>query len=70
MIYIPAGLAHGFQTLTNGTEIDYEITPAYVADAARGIRFDDPTLAVRWPVELPIISTRDSELPFLEGRFL
>jgi dTDP-4-dehydrorhamnose 3,5-epimerase len=63
MLYVPQGLAHGFQTLENDTEIDYEITPAYDPGAARGVRFDDPTLAIAWPVRDTIVSVRDRNLP-------
>ena len=62
MLYIPRGFAHGFQTLTDHTEVDYEITPAYEPNAARGIRFDDPALAIDWPVPQLIISPRDTNL--------
>jgi dTDP-4-dehydrorhamnose 3,5-epimerase len=62
MLYVPKGFAHGFQTLMDDTEIDYEITPAYVPDAARGVRFDDPTLAINWPVPDRIVSQRDVAL--------
>jgi dTDP-4-dehydrorhamnose 3,5-epimerase len=62
MLYVPKGFAHGFQTLIDETEIDYEITPAYVPEAARGIRFDDPTLAINWPVPGQIVSQRDAAL--------
>jgi dTDP-4-dehydrorhamnose 3,5-epimerase len=62
MLYIPKGFAHGFQTLTDKTEIDYEITPAYLSDAARGIRFDDLDLAINWPVPDQIVSQRDAHL--------
>jgi dTDP-4-dehydrorhamnose 3,5-epimerase len=65
MLYVPRGFAHGFQTLIDDTEIDYEITPAYVPEAARGIRFDDPTLAIAWPVVDATVSSRDRELPLL-----
>lgn len=65
MLYVPRGFAHGFQTVAADTEIDYEITPAYVEAAARGIRFDDPQLAIKWPLPDPIISPHDSELAFL-----
>ena len=64
-VYIPQGCAHGFQTLVDETEVGYEITPAYVAAGARGIRFDDPTLAIAWPVANPTISARDWALPML-----
>lgn len=69
MLYVPMGCAHGFQTLMDDTEIDYEITPAYVPEAARGVRFDDPTLAIEWPLANAIVSTRDRELPLL-GAFV
>jgi dTDP-4-dehydrorhamnose 3,5-epimerase len=65
MFYVPRGFAHGFQTLMDDTEMDYEITPAYVADAARGVRFDDPTLAIAWPVTDAVVSARDRNLPVL-----
>jgi dTDP-4-dehydrorhamnose 3,5-epimerase len=67
MLYVPKGFAHGFQTLTDDTEIDYEITPAYVPDAARGVRFDDPDLAIRWPVSMPVLSAKDMGLGTLRS---
>jgi dTDP-4-dehydrorhamnose 3,5-epimerase len=67
MLYIPKGVAHGFQTLMDDTEIDYEITPAYVPEAARGVRFDDPTLAIAWPVPDPIVSQRDANLALMRS---
>ena len=63
MIYVPKGFAHGFQTLSDATELDYEITPEYRPDAARGIRFDDPALAIPWPLANPLLSPRDAALP-------
>jgi dTDP-4-dehydrorhamnose 3,5-epimerase len=63
MLYIPKGFAHGFQTLVDNTEVDYEITPAYVPGASAGFRFDDPSLAIDWPVVDVIISERDRALP-------
>lgn len=63
MLYIPKGFAHGFQTLADNTEVDYEITPAYVPGADRGFRFDDPELAIAWPIADVIVSDRDKSLP-------
>ena len=63
MFYIPKGFAHGFQSLVDNTEVDYEITPAYVPGAAVGFRFDDPRLAIDWPIADKIISERDKTLP-------
>jgi dTDP-4-dehydrorhamnose 3,5-epimerase len=60
--YIPAGLAHGFQTLTDDTEVIYQMGHRYVPDAARGVRWDDPAFAIEWPPTdgERIISVRDS----------
>jgi dTDP-4-dehydrorhamnose 3,5-epimerase len=63
MLYIPKGFAHGFQSLVDNTEIDYEITPAYVAGAAAGFRFNAPALAINWPIADVIISEHDKALP-------
>jgi dTDP-4-dehydrorhamnose 3,5-epimerase len=58
-IYIPAGCAHGFQTLVDDTELSYDITPAYVAAAGRGVAFDDPALAIAWPLRNAVLSEED-----------
>jgi dTDP-4-dehydrorhamnose 3,5-epimerase len=63
MFYIPKGFAHGFQSLVDNTEVDYEITPAYVPGATAGFRFDDPALAIDWPVAEMVVSERDKALP-------
>jgi len=63
LLYLPKGVAHGFQTLVDDTEIDYEISPAYVAGAEGGVRFDDPLLGIAWPLSDAIVSDRDRQLP-------
>jgi dTDP-4-dehydrorhamnose 3,5-epimerase len=66
MIYIPEGLAHGFETLEDHTEIFYQMTAKYDTKAARGIRWDDPALAISWPIPRPaVLSARDKALPLL-----
>ncbi len=58
--YIPEGLAHGFQTLTDDSEVLYQMGSAYVPDSARGVRFDDPAFAIEWPpADSRIVSERD-----------
>jgi dTDP-4-dehydrorhamnose 3,5-epimerase len=47
--YIPAGLAHGFQTLTDDCEVLYQMGDPYVPEAARGVRWDDPAFGIEWP---------------------
>ena len=64
-VFIPAGCAHGFQTLTEGTELMYCIDVPYDAQGAAGIRWDDPSLAIDWPLADPILSARDRALPCL-----
>jgi dTDP-4-dehydrorhamnose 3,5-epimerase len=64
-LYLPVGVAHGFQTLVDDTEVLYEISTPFHSDLARGIRWDDPSLAIRWPIAEKTISERDSKLPLL-----
>ncbi len=64
-VYIPAGFAHGFLTLTDATELHYQITPAHDPFGGRGIRWDDPELAIEWPFRPTVMSERDRTLPLL-----
>ncbi len=63
--YIPAGLAHGFQTLTDDCEVLYQMGHRYAPEAARGVRWDDPAFAVAWPdpIRERIISEKDRSYP-------
>jgi dTDP-4-dehydrorhamnose 3,5-epimerase len=67
-LYSPAGLAHGFQTLTDDCEVLYQMGHAYVPEAARGVRWDDPALAIEWPEPRGerTISERDRGYPDLD----
>lgn len=66
MMYIPEGFAHGFQTLEPHSEVFYQITAPYRPELQRGIRWNDPNLAIRWPAARErIISARDRALPCL-----
>lgn len=62
-LYIPEGFAHGFQTLTDGAEVLYQISRPHVADAARGARWNDPAFGIRWPRTVSCISERDRTYP-------
>ena len=68
MLYIPPGFAHGFLTLADKTHFLYKCTAEYAPEADGGVRWDDPDLNVRWPLESlqPIISEKDQKLPFLK----
>lgn len=63
MLYIPEGCAHGFQTLEDNCEVHYRISEMHDPDLARGVRWNDPAFAVRWPIDLPILSLRDANFP-------
>lgn len=65
MIFVPRGLAHGFCTLEPGTEVMYKVDNPYSPEHDGGIRWNDPDLAVRWPVEEPVLSAKDRVLPLL-----
>lgn len=58
MMYVPKGFAHGFQTLTPDSEILYFVSTPYAPDFERGIRWDDPFFAVKWPEQPRVISEK------------
>src|SRR5581483_1657609 len=66
MIWVLAGFAHGVLTLTDEAEIVYKVTSEYSPPHDRGIRWDDPALAIPWPVKHPILSKKDAEAPLLK----
>ncbi|MBF0424578.1 MAG: dTDP-4-dehydrorhamnose 3,5-epimerase [Magnetococcales bacterium] len=67
MLYIPAGFAHGFQTLVPNSELFYLMSTFYHPEAARGVVWDDPTLNIAWPEDERILSERDRALPRLSS---
>jgi dTDP-4-dehydrorhamnose 3,5-epimerase len=64
-LHVPAGFAHGFQTLEDASELFYQMSEPYWPELARGLRWDDPSLAIAWPFGDPIVSDRDRALPTL-----
>ena len=63
MLYVPEDCAHGFLTLTDDTEVAYQMSAPYVAGAGRGVRWDDPALGIEWPGEVVVINERDRTYP-------
>lgn len=63
MIYVPEGCAHGFLTLEDETEVYYEISQFWNAEAARGVRWNDPAFQIQWPASVEVISERDRTYP-------
>ena len=68
MVYVPQGVAHGFMTLADDTELLYLISAAYEPRSQRGFRWDDPALGIRWPLAPLCISERDASLPLFAAR--
>jgi dTDP-4-dehydrorhamnose 3,5-epimerase len=62
-VYIPKGLAHGFQTLAEHCEIAYQISTFYAPEAAGGYRYDDAAFRIAWPLPVTRISERDLGWP-------
>lgn len=62
-LYVPSGFAHGFQTLTDDTEVAYQMAESYVPELARGVRWNDPAFGIAWPIDPPFLSERDANYP-------
>ncbi len=66
-LFVPAGCAHGFVTLEDDSELLYQLSSAWQPGAERGVRWDDPALAIAWPLAPAVISLRDAALPGVEA---
>jgi dTDP-4-dehydrorhamnose 3,5-epimerase len=62
-MFIPAGFAHGFLTLEDHSDVLYQMTEAYVPGLAAGVRWNDPSFGIAWPIEPVIVSARDRDYP-------
>ena len=60
-LYVPEGLAHGFQTLVDNTEVFYQMSEFYHPECSRGVRWDDPAFGIKWPSDPRILSRQDRE---------
>jgi dTDP-4-dehydrorhamnose 3,5-epimerase len=63
LLYVPEGIAHGLQTLVDDTEIFYQMSAFYVAEAARGVRWNDPSFGIKWPLDVTVMADRDRQYP-------
>jgi dTDP-4-dehydrorhamnose 3,5-epimerase len=63
MLYLPKGCAHGYQTLESNTEMHYMTSAFYTPSAVRGVRFDDPTFGIVWPLAVTEMSEQDRNWP-------
>ena len=63
MVYVPVDFAHGFQTLTDGTEVIYQMSEFYSPSHADGFRWNDPSFKIKWPSDNFVISSKDQTYP-------
>lgn len=68
-LLIPEGFGHGFQTVTDNCELIYLHSEAYNPEAEAGVRFDDPTLRINWPLQITVSSERDRSHPWINTNF-
>ena len=62
-LFMPEGIAHGFQTLADDSTLFYQMSTAYEAEAATGVRWDDPAFQIDLPLADPIVNDRDQSFP-------
>ena len=70
MVYIPAGFAHGFQTLADDSVVEYLMGIEYVGELSDGFRYDDPMIGIKWPEPVTVLSAKDAAWPLLADRKL
>lgn len=63
MLYVPEGFAHGYQTLEDETDLVYQTSQFYAKESATGVRFNDPTFGIAWPLPVSTISSGDQRWP-------
>ena len=65
MLYIPVGFAHGYCALSDEADFAYKVSAEYAPELESGILWNDPALAIEWPVAEPVLSAKDLQLPLL-----
>lgn len=68
-VFIPEGVAHGFQTLTDDVQLLYFHTANWRPDLERRLRYDDPRIGIEWPLPPSCVSDKDAQAPLLDGSF-
>lgn len=69
MVYIPEGFAHGFQAITDNAELIYHHSTFYSPEYERGLRYDDPVLAINWPLPVSVVSPKDQSYTLIGVNF-
>lgn len=63
LLFIPGGLAHGYETLTENCRVQYMVSEFYAPEAEKGFKWNDPTFNIKWPMEPTFLSEKDKNLP-------
>jgi dTDP-4-dehydrorhamnose 3,5-epimerase len=66
-LYVPEGVAHGFQALTDNAEVSYQISEFFHPESSKGVRWDDPAFKIQWPLPVTVLSRKDSSYPGWEA---
>jgi dTDP-4-dehydrorhamnose 3,5-epimerase len=69
MMYVPAGFAHGFQSLSDYSEITYMVSAFYNKESEGGIKYDDPAANIEWPLPVSLVSDKDQKIPLVDLNF-
>ena len=69
MMYVPEGFAHGFQSLTDYSEITYLVSNFYNRESEGGVRYDDPKVNILWPMPVALVSEKDLKIPLIDPNF-
>jgi dTDP-4-dehydrorhamnose 3,5-epimerase len=69
MMYVPAGFAHGFQSLTDYSEITYMVSNFYNKESEGGIKYNDEKVAIEWPLPVSLVSDKDMKIPLVDSSF-
>jgi dTDP-4-dehydrorhamnose 3,5-epimerase len=63
LLYVPVGFAHGFCVLSEEADVLYKVTAEYAPELDRGVIWNDPDIGIRWPLDDPMVSPKDANLP-------
>lgn len=69
MMYVPAGFAHGFQSLSDYSEITYMVSNFYNKESEGGIKYDDDSIKIDWPLPVSLVSDKDMNIPLINSAF-
>lgn len=70
MMYVPAGFAHGFQSLSDYSEITYMVSAFYNKESEGGVKYDDAKVNIEWPLPVSLVSDKDQAIPLIDESFI